>query len=51
MNSRCAAWLILGGELIALTIVTMVAVPARRRFMGKMIVLALVISAVYFPAY
>ena len=35
VNSRRAAWLILGGELIALSIVTMVALPARRRFMGK----------------
>jgi hypothetical protein len=51
VNSRRAAWLILGGELIALTIVTMVAVPARRRFMAKLMALALVISAVYFPAY
>ena len=51
VNSRRAAWLILGGELIALTIVTIVAVPSRRRFMVKMIALALVVSAVYFPAY
>jgi RodZ C-terminal domain len=51
VNSRRAAWLILGGELIALTIVTMVAVPARRRFMSKVLALALIVSAVYFPAY
>jgi hypothetical protein len=51
VNSRRAAWLILGGELIVLTVVTIVAVPARRRFMGKMVALTLVISAVYFPAY
>jgi hypothetical protein len=51
VNSRRAAWLILGGELIALTIVAMVAVPSRRRFMGKIMALALVVSAVYFPAY
>src|SRR5204863_8317020 len=51
VNSRRAAWLILGGQLIALTVVTMVAVPARRRFMSKVIVIALVISAAYFPAY
>ena len=51
VNSRRAAWLILGGELIALTIVTMVALPARRRFMNKVLALMLVISAVYFPAY
>ena len=37
VNSRRAAWLILGGELIALSIVTMVALPARRRFMGKVL--------------
>ncbi len=51
VNSRRAAWLILGGELIALTIVTMFAVPARRRFMAKVMAVALVVSAVYFPAY
>jgi hypothetical protein len=51
VNSRRAAWLILGGELIALTILTMVAVPARRRFMGKVLALMLIVSAVYFPAY
>jgi hypothetical protein len=51
VNSRRAAWLILGGELIALTIVTLVAVPARRRFMAKLMALTLVVSAVYFPAY
>ncbi len=51
VNSRRAAWLILGGELIALSIVTMVAVPSRRRFMGKVLALLVVASAVYFPAY
>jgi hypothetical protein len=51
VNSRRAAWLILGGELIALTIVTMVALPARRRFMTKVLALMLIVSAVYFPAY
>ncbi len=51
VNSRRAAWLILGGELIALSIVTMVAVPTRRRFMGKVLALLVVVSAVYFPAY
>ena len=51
VNSRRAAWLILGGELIALSIVTMVAVPTRRRFMGKVLALLVVASAVYFPAY
>ena len=51
VNSRRAAWLILGGELIALSIVTMVALPARRRFMGKVLAVVLLVSAVYFPAY
>ena len=51
VNSRRAAWLILGGELIALSIVTMVALPARRRFMGKVLAVVVLISAVYFPAY
>ena len=51
VNSRRAAWLILGGELIALIIVTMVAVPARRRFMAKVLAIMVVVSAVYFPAY
>lgn len=51
VNSRRAAWLILGGELIALSILTMVAVPTRRRFMAKVLALMFVASAVYFPAY
>jgi len=51
VNSRRAAWLILGGEVIALAIVTMVAVPSRRRFMAKVLAVMLLVSAVYFPAY
>ena len=51
VNSRRAAWLILGGELIALSILTMVALPARRRFMAKVLAVVVVVSAVYFPAY
>jgi len=51
VNSRRAAWLILGGELIALTVVTMIAVPARRRFMAKVMAVTLMVAAVYFPAY
>ena len=51
VNSRRAAWLILGGALIALTAVTMVAVPARRHFMVRTLAVLTVIAAVYFPAY
>ena len=51
VNTRRAAWLILGGALIALTVVTMVAVPARRHFMVRTLAVVTVISAFYFPAY
>lgn len=51
VNSRRAAWLILGGMMIALTIITLVAVPARRRFMARMLAVVAILSAVYFPTY
>jgi hypothetical protein len=51
VNSRRAAWLILGGMVIALTIITMVAVPARRRFMSRALAVMVVVSVFYFPAY
>ena len=51
VNSRRAAWLILGGAFIALTAMTMVAVPARRRFMTRILALLVVFSVFYFPAY
>jgi hypothetical protein len=37
VNSRRAAWLILGGALITLTVITMVAVPARRRYLARVL--------------
>jgi hypothetical protein len=51
VNTRRAAWLILGGALIALTVIGMAAVPARRRNLTRMIAIVLAISAFYFPAY
>ena len=51
VNSRRAAWLILGGALIALTAVTMAALPARRHFMIRALAVVTVIAAFYFPAY
>jgi hypothetical protein len=51
VNSRRAAWLILGGGLIALTAVSMVAVPARRRFLTRILAILAVVSVFYFPAY
>ena len=35
VNSRRAAWLIVGGALIALTVLTLAAVPARRHYMVR----------------
>jgi Domain of unknown function (DUF4115)/O-Antigen ligase len=51
VNSRRAAWLILGGTMIALTIITMVAVPARRRFMARLLAVLAIFSVAYFPTY
>ena len=51
VNSRRAAWLILGGALIALTVMTMAAIPARRHYMTRILAVLTVIAAVYFPAY
>ena len=51
VNSRRTAWLILGGALIVLSILTMVAVPERRRLMSRILVGVALVSVVYFPAY
>jgi hypothetical protein len=51
VNSRRTAWLILGGALLVFALMTMVAVPERRRLMSRTLMLVGVLSAVYFPVY
>jgi hypothetical protein len=51
VNSRRTAWLILGGALLVFALMTMVAVPERRRLMSRILMLVAVVSAVYFPVY
>lgn len=51
VNSRRTAWLILGSAVIVLTAVAMVALPARRRFLTRVIALVALVSMVYFPLY
>lgn len=51
VNSRRAAWLIVGGALIALTALTLAAVPARRHYLIRILAVLTVIAAFYFPAY
>lgn len=50
-NDRRAAWLILGGGLIAMVAVAFRALPWRRHILRRAIVAALAVSVVYFPAY
>jgi hypothetical protein len=51
VNSRRTAWLILGTGIIVLATVALVALPARRRFLTRVLTLVTVFSIVYFPAY
>ncbi len=51
VNSRRAAWLILGGALLVLAIIGLVCLPSRRRLLGGVLVAFGVFSAVYFPVY
>jgi hypothetical protein len=51
VNSRRTAWLILGAALIVFALMTMVAVPERRRLMSRALMIVGAVSVVYFPVY
>ncbi len=51
VNNRRAAWLIVGGGLLALTAIGYVCLPQRRRLIHRVIAVLAVGSAVYFPVY
>lgn len=51
VNSRRTAWLILGGAVIVLTAIALVALPYRRRFLTRVLTVVTLLSLVYFPAY
>jgi hypothetical protein len=51
VNTRRAAWLILGGALIVFAVIGLVSLPSRRRFLRRALTVLAVISIFYFPAY
>lgn len=50
-NTRRAAWLVLGVGLITLLAVSYALMPARRRVVGRIFMVLVLLSAVYLPAY
>jgi hypothetical protein len=50
-NSRRTAWLELGAGLLVLLIIGFAVLPARRRFLGRLLMVMAVVSAVYLPAF
>jgi hypothetical protein len=51
VNDRRAAWLLLGGGFLTLAVIGYAALPSRRPKLRRIGLVALAISAVYFPAY
>jgi hypothetical protein len=51
VNDRRAAWLVLGAGLVVLVAIGYRVLPDRRRGLGRVIVAALFVTAVYLPAY
>ena len=50
-NDRRAAWLVLGGGLLTIVAIGLKALPERRIVLWRGLAVALVVSAVYLPAY
>jgi O-antigen ligase len=50
-NTRRSAWLILGGGLITLAVVGYTVLPARRRFIGRLVIVSALGLAIYLPAF
>jgi hypothetical protein len=51
VNSRRTAWLILGAGVLVLGVISAVSLPARRRFLTRLLIGTLVFSSVYVPAF
>jgi hypothetical protein len=51
VNNRRAAWLVLGGGMLTLFAIGYVALPERRHVLGRVAILGLLVSVVYFPLY
>lgn len=50
-NQRRSAWLLLIAGLLALSVVALVAVPERRKFVARVLVGVVLVAAFYLPAY
>jgi hypothetical protein len=51
VNDRRTAWVVLGAGLLVLVAIGLACLPPRRRVLIRTVLVALAISAVYFPAY
>lgn len=51
VNDRRAAWLMLGGAMLAFGVIAYHAAPFRRRLLGRCVVALVLVAAVYFPVF